>query len=138
MFDRLLVAIDHSESSTRVIAMARDLAKTAGSKVFVLHLREHEVLGRLGVPATEETDEGRAEVDDAVGVLRAAGVTAEGAVLDTIFGHAAREIVDQAAAHDVSVIVMGSRGRSELASLVVGSTAHKVLHLSDRPVLVVR
>jgi nucleotide-binding universal stress UspA family protein len=33
---------------------------------------------------------------------------------------------------------MGSRGRSELAGLVLGSTAHKVIHLADRPVLVVR
>ena len=40
--------------------------------------------------------------------------------------------------HDASVIVMGSRGRSELAGLVLGSTAHKVIHLTDRPVLVVR
>jgi nucleotide-binding universal stress UspA family protein len=46
--------------------------------------------------------------------------------------------VDAARAHDAGVIVMGSRGRSDLAGLVLGSTAHKVIHLSDRPVLVVR
>jgi len=40
--------------------------------------------------------------------------------------------------HDAGVIVMGSRGRSDLAGLVLGSTAHKVIHLADRPVLVVR
>jgi nucleotide-binding universal stress UspA family protein len=33
---------------------------------------------------------------------------------------------------------MGSRGSSDLAGLVLGSTAHKVIHLADRPVLVVR
>jgi nucleotide-binding universal stress UspA family protein len=33
---------------------------------------------------------------------------------------------------------VGSRGRSDLAGLFLGSTAHKVIHLSDRPVLVVR
>jgi nucleotide-binding universal stress UspA family protein len=38
----------------------------------------------------------------------------------------------------VDVIVMGSRGRGDLAGLVLGSTAHKVIHLADRPVLVVR
>jgi len=55
-----------------------------------------------------------------------------------VFGQAASEIVDLAKQHDVGIIVMGSRGRSDLAGLVLGSTAHKVIHLTDRPVLVVR
>jgi len=38
----------------------------------------------------------------------------------------------------VNVIVMGSRGRGDLAGAILGSTAHKVIHLADRPVLVVR
>ncbi|HUA31879.1 MAG TPA: universal stress protein [Streptosporangiaceae bacterium] len=46
--------------------------------------------------------------------------------------------MDDAKNLDVSVIVMGSRGRGDLAGLVLGSTAHKVIHLADRPVLVVR
>jgi len=46
--------------------------------------------------------------------------------------------VDAASAYDAGVIVMGSRGRNDLTGLLLGSTAHKVIHLSDRPVLVVR
>jgi nucleotide-binding universal stress UspA family protein len=61
-----------------------------------------------------------------------------GVVKNTLYGHAAREIVEDAKAHDVGAIIMGSRGRSDLAGLVLGSTAHKVIHLTDRPVLVVR
>ena len=34
--------------------------------------------------------------------------------------------------------VMGSRGRGDLAGLILGSTAHKVIHLADRPVMIVR
>jgi nucleotide-binding universal stress UspA family protein len=33
---------------------------------------------------------------------------------------------------------MGSRGCGDLAGLVIGSTTHKVIHLTDRPVLIVR
>jgi nucleotide-binding universal stress UspA family protein len=49
-----------------------------------------------------------------------------------------RSIVDDAIEHDVDVIVMGSRGRGDLAGLVLGSTTHRVIHLTDRPVLVVK
>ena len=33
---------------------------------------------------------------------------------------------------------MGSRGRTDLTGLLLGSAAHKAIHLTDRPVLVVR
>ena len=42
------------------------------------------------------------------------------------------------AVDDAGVILMGTRGRSDLTGLVLGSAAHKVIHLTDRPVLVVR
>ena len=48
------------------------------------------------------------------------------------------EIVTDAQEHGVDVIVMGSRGPGDLAGLLLGSTAHKVIHLADRPVLIVR
>ncbi len=73
-----------------------------------------------------------------MGELTKAGVKAHGVVRTTLYGYAAREIVEDAKVHDVSLIVMGSRGRGDLAGLLLGSTAHKVIHLADRPVLVVR
>ena len=104
----------------------------------MLHLREREVIAQLGdVPSESETD-AKSPVSAAVEALTKAGVTAHGEVRDTTFGHAAREIMDDAKEHDVGVIVMGTRGRSDLTGLVLGSTAHKVIHLADRPVLVVR
>jgi len=66
------------------------------------------------------------------------GVKAHYEVRNAIYGRTAHEIVDAARAHDADVIVMGSTGRSDLTSLMHGNTAHKVIHLSDRLVLVVR
>lgn len=138
MYERLLVAIDHSEITERVLEAARNLASLSQAEVWVLHLREREVLPRAGVIPTESRDDARAEVEAAVEKLLKAGINARGEVRDTVFGYAARDIVDDAQEHNVSVIVMGSRGRGDLAGLVLGSTAHKVIHLADRPVLVVR
>jgi nucleotide-binding universal stress UspA family protein len=139
MYERLLVAVDHSPSTDRVLAAARDLAALSGGEVWVLHLREREVMPpRGGTYVTETSDEARASVDAAVAELTEAGIKAHGEVKDTVYGHAAREIMQDAKAHDVGAIIMGSRGHTDLAGLVLGSTAHKVIHLADRPVLVVR
>jgi nucleotide-binding universal stress UspA family protein len=138
MYERLLVAVDHSKVTEQVLSAARDLASLSGGEVWVLHLREREVMPRAGLIETESTAEAQAEVDAAVEGLTKAGIKAHGVVRSTVYGYAAREIVDDAKRLDVSVIIMGSRGRGDLAGLVLGSTAHKVIHLADRPVLVVR
>ena len=137
MYDRLLVAVDQSEVSPRVIAAAKELASLSQGQVWVLHLRERE-FGRLGLTPIESDEEARGPVSAGVEALTQAGIDAHGEIRETVFGHAAREIVKDAQEHDADVIIMGSRGRSELTGAILGSTAHKVIHLTDRPVMVVR
>jgi nucleotide-binding universal stress UspA family protein len=139
MYDKILVAVDHSEISDRAVLAARDLALLSKGEVWVLHLREREIATRTAMVIADETvDEANASVAAIVDKLTAAGVNAHGEVRNTLFGYAGREIVDDAIQHGVDVIVMGSRGRGDLAGLILGSTAHKVIHLADRPVLVIR
>ena len=137
MYDRLLAAVDQSEVSPRVIAAAKELASMSQGQVWVLHLRERE-FGRLGLTPIESDEEAREPVRAGVDALTEAGIDAHGEVRETVFGHAAREIVKDAQEHDASVIIMGSRGRGDLTGAILGSTAHKVIHLTDRPVMVVR
>ena len=47
------------------------------------------------------------------------------------------EIVDVAAFYDVQLIVMGSKGESDLRGLLLGSTTHRVLQIAPCPVVVV-
>ena len=138
MYERLLVAVDHSEASARVLAAARDLASLSKGKVWVLHLREKEVIAQMGDVPSESDAEADQAVKQGVDLLRQAGIDAEGEVRQTTFGHAAREIVADAKEHDAGVIIMGSRGRGDFSGALLGSTAHKVIHLTDRPVMVVR
>jgi nucleotide-binding universal stress UspA family protein len=139
MYDKILVPVDHSEISDRAVLAARDLAVLSKGEVWVLHLREREVAVKTGVAMTAESaDAANAAVSAAVEVLTQAGVKAHGDIRTTLFGYAAREIVDDAIEHDADLIVMGSRGRSDLVGFILGSTAHKVIHLTDRPVLIVR
>ncbi len=139
MYDKILVAIDKSPVSDRAVLAARDLAQLSSGEVWVLHLREFELGSKAGVlPPRETLTEADAEVAASVEILTQAGVKAHGVVKNTMYGHAAREIVADAIELGCGVIVMGSRGRGDLAGLVIGSTTHKVIHLTDRPVLIVR
>ena len=140
MYEKLLVAVDHSKATERVLGAARDLAALSGGEVWVLHLREREILPKAGglVSSDEFADAAQAQVDSAVGELTKAGIKAHGVLRSTLYGYAAREIVEDAKSLDVGVIILGSRGRTDLAGLILGSTAHKVIHLTDRPVLIVR
>ena len=139
MYDKILVAVDQSPVSDRAVLAARDLALLSKGEVWVLHLRESEWGGKGGaLPPRETSGEADAEVAASVEILTQAGVKTHGMVKNTTYGHAAREIVADAIELDCGLIVMGSRGRGDLAGLILGSTAHKVIHLADRPVLVVR
>lgn len=51
--------------------------------------------------------------------------------------HPAPALVELADERDARVIVVGTHGESPLRGALVGSTPHKLLQLSDRPVLVV-
>ena len=137
MYERILAAIDESEIAERVLAAAQELAAPSSGEVWVIHVREGDPT-RSGSPNSRSRGEAIAMVDAAVRKLAGAGVTAHAEVDFNLHGHAAREIVHAAGVHNVGVIIMGSRGRSDLASLLGGSTAHKVLRLADRPVVMVR
>lgn len=136
MFERILTAIDDSEAAERVLAAVQELAGLAGGEVWVIHVREVEP-SKFGTTA-ESGEHAQATADAAVAKLASAGITAHAVVGQSLYGHAAREIIGFAHEHDLGVIVMGSRGRGDLAGLLVGSTAHKVIHLADLPVVVVR
>lgn len=138
MYERLLVAVDQSDAAARVIHAAQELALLSDGEVWLLHAREKEVMPRAGFFEIESEQEALSVVEHAAQELNDAGIKTHYEVRRVIYGFAAAAIVTAAQDHDAGIIVMGSRGRSDLAGLVLGSTAHKVIHLSDRPVLVVR
>lgn len=137
MFNTIALAIDGSSHSHKAIPVAAELAKLAKGKVLVLHVREHD-LARGQVWELETQKEAEAVVKKAIDAVKKAGATAEGDVIRTAHGKVAEALVDSAREHKADTIVMGSRGLSEIAGIVLGSVTHKVIHLSDATVIVAR
>jgi nucleotide-binding universal stress UspA family protein len=137
MFERIVLAVDGSEPAQRALPVAADLASKYGSEVIAVHVLEQQ-LGRGGPIAFETTEEATRVADDAARTLKDAGVSARAEARAALAGRAAQEIMDVAASEDAGLIVMGSRGMSDWQGLLIGSVAHKVVHLSSVPVLIVR
>ena len=77
---------------------------------------------------------GQHALDRAVERAREQGVTTEVRLVDAKPAQALLEVADEL---DATVIVVGTTGESPLRSAMLGSTPHKLLHLSSRPVLCV-
>jgi nucleotide-binding universal stress UspA family protein len=136
MFERILVGVDGSEPSKRAAGVAADLARKLQTEVVVVHVKERDITWAGGVDL-ETPEEAQDLVDDTVRTLKDLGVSARGEVHSAVYGRAARVILEAANDSGTDVIVMGSRGLSDMAGLVMGSVTHKVLHLARCPVLVV-
>ena len=70
-----------------------------------------------------------------VSVVREGGVEVELVLRESSPAEALIEVADE---HDARLIAVGSYGERPLKSALVGSTPTRLLHLSERPVLVVR
>ena len=147
MIKRLLVPIDGSEHSKKALEFACALCSRFEAELSVLHVVKNEaaepsvmVLGvaHVTVPASpEDIDKaGRPVVDAACEFARTQGCeVARSAVTP---GPPAKEILTYAKDNDVDTIVMGSRGLSDMAGMLLGSVSHKVSHLADCTCIVVR
>ena len=77
---------------------------------------------------------GRHALGRAVELAEGQGVTTEIRLVDAKPAQALLQVADEL---DATVIVVGTTGESPLRSAMLGSTPHKLLHLSSRPVLCV-
>ncbi|MER6156871.1 universal stress protein [Streptomyces sp. NPDC001868] len=77
---------------------------------------------------------GRLALEHAVAAADQAGVTTTVEIIDE---KPAQALLDAASRHEARLIVVGTWGESPMRGALLGSTPHKLLHLSRFPVLCV-
>lgn len=136
---KILLPVDGSSHSDAAAHMAIDIAASFNASVLILYVRRRVPAG-LGEPnATEYHDFLNKSAADVLAPYKTLLTEAEIDHQDMVVGGNVAEVIgDVARAEQCDVIVIGSKGKSELEGLVLGSVTHKVLNTTRCPVLVVK
>ena len=138
MYRRILVGYDGSGAGKKAFDSAINLAKIHGAELHVLTVsRPPEIADDVETEAVIENsrEHHRKMLAPLQQEAKAAGVNGR---FEVAVGHPAEQIIFNADQHDVDLIVVGDRGRSKFARLMLGSVSKTVVQYAGRPVLVVR
>jgi nucleotide-binding universal stress UspA family protein len=137
--ERVLVPVDGSDSSRNAALYAAQLVNARNPTLYLLHVWEPINLTIGGKKAEELRQEERAKalqlLEEYKAMLAPCGLQVE---LVAKSGRADYEILNTQEELDCDLIVLGSRGLSELESMIMGSTVSGVLEEATCPVLVTR
>ena len=140
MFKKVIWATDTSEQADRALEYARTLAADSAGELLVLHCIELTLPGKGPggrYPVHADEDDEREKLHRQVAELSSDGVKATLQIETASVGEAARVIADVAKDAGADVIVVGTRGRTTFAGLLLGSVTHRLLHIAPCPVLAV-
>ncbi len=138
----ILVAVDGSPHSTRGLKEAARLAKALNYKLELAYVLPPVLLAPgLYAEAIAKVEEGSREVaaqalDEAKKLATSEGVTdVDTAMLN---GAPAEALADLVQAERFWGVVIGAKGHSAISRVLLGSVADRLVHISSKPVLVVR
>jgi nucleotide-binding universal stress UspA family protein len=136
MFKTIVLGLDGSESSDHALRYATTLAREQGSSVRIVHVIE-VFAGRGGGLVHLDEDEIKAKIAAQTKGLVDAGIDAELELHAAMAGGPAHVIAEVAARINADLIVTGTRGHTAMAGILLGSVAHRLLHVAHCPLLVI-
>jgi universal stress protein A len=144
LMNAVLVATDFGETSNAAVVYGRNLARTFGARLHVLHVAQS-----ISATAGEEFFPGDLEALQ-TDVVERATTRLEAALTDNdlkilgatpvvrVSANTAGAIIDYAKEAHIDIIVVGTHGRGPVSHLFMGSVAEHVVRHAPCPVLVVR
>jgi nucleotide-binding universal stress UspA family protein len=136
MANVIVVGYDGADGAQGALSAALDLCNDLGAELVV-------VFG-YGIPIPERQSKDYVDALREIGdkatteALERAAQSGVSASAEVVFEKAVPALVDAAAKHNARMIVVGSHGEGPLAGALLGSVPHKLVHMSEQPVLVVR
>ena len=132
----VVLGYDESPGAEAALAAAIDVAERFGEGLVLVYGAGPP--GGVGEEFRAHRDAlrelGQTALGHALERAQAAGVDT---TLEVVDAKPAEALVQAAEAHDASVIVVGTAGEGPFRGAILGSTPHKLLHLSTCPVLCV-
>lgn len=136
---KIMVPVDESAYSMDALKYSIDFARKMDCHILLFHCHR-EFPSVIGEPYLQYAIEKILKTSEEVlkpyrKILKESGVGFSELVLEEPAGKA---IVEAAEIEKIDLIIMGTKGKTDLEGLLMGSTTHRVLHLSPCPVLIVR
>ncbi len=138
MYKTILVPVENRETDQTILKHIRPLARLANAKLMLVHVADGWVARNyenFKLQESEEMKEDRAYLAGLEDELRAEGFEVSSILA---MGEPSTEIIKLARAEPVELIAMSTHGHRFISDLLYGSTADKVRHSVDIPVLLLK
>jgi len=146
MIKKILFPTDFSDVANKALGFIKNLRQCGAEAVVVLHVLDNNIISPMehftSQYALHVTDIARQIEDESLLSLNAIAdeLTEEGYHVTTRLEHGNpfATILRIEEEEDVSMIVIGSHGRSNIAEMLLGSVSEKVMRKARKPVTVVK
>jgi nucleotide-binding universal stress UspA family protein len=136
MWQKILVTLDATSADRTILDHIRPLARQFHSRIVLLHVADGWAARTYGPDAVSpEITEDRAYLESVRLELENDGIAAEA---ELAFGNPPAEIVKWVRQRQCDLVAMSTHGHRLLGDLFLGTTAHRVQHQVDVPVLLVK
>lgn len=138
MYQNILIAIENSDADRTVLAHVQQLAKLCGASLLLVHVADGWVarhFDELALRESEEMKEDRAYLEKVRQHLVEKGFVTR---THLAMGDPATELTRVAKAEGVDLIAMSTHGHRFLNDLLRGSTADRLRHNVEVPVLMIK
>jgi nucleotide-binding universal stress UspA family protein len=136
MYDTILVTLDGTPTDRAIIEHIKQLAKLAHSRLVLLHVADGWAARTYGRDAVSpEIAEDTAYLEKVQAEFAAIGIPAQA---ELAFGDPASEIIRWVKQKGCDLVAMSTHGHRFLADVFLGTTASRVQHSINAPVLLLR